>query len=188
MHIIPRRRPHGTEADAPPGEAAAPSRAGDAPSAEDAPPTETAAPPDGEPAAGDSPPGAADATRAGDAPPTEAAGSDPSDESGVPRWRRASLIAARHADPSQAAAIEHLTFGDGAVAALEGIPFTRVRYRLVELLAEPDETRAAIVGRVDEGDEVQVIEMRGLYRRVRCPDGREGWVHRMTLEDQARAT
>jgi len=110
---------------------------------------------------------------------------EPVDESGIPRWRRASLLAARHADPSRPVAMERLTFDDGAVAAIEGIPHTRVRYRLVELLAEPDETRAAIVGRLDEGDEVQIIETRGLYRRVRCPDGRDGWVHRMTLEAPA---
>jgi len=112
----------------------------------------------------------------------EPAESEPADESGIPRWRRASLIAARHADPSQPSAIVHLTFGDGDTAAIEGILTTRIRYRLVELLEEPDETRAAIVGRLDEGDEVQIIETRGLYRRVRSPDGREGWVHRMTLE------
>jgi hypothetical protein len=113
---------------------------------------------------------------------SEPAEAEPADESGIPRWRRASLIAARHADRNQPAAIVHLTFGDGATAAIEGIVTTRIRYRLVELLAEPDETRAAIVGGLDEGDEVQIIETRGLYRRVRCPDGREGWVHRMTLE------
>jgi len=113
---------------------------------------------------------------------SELAEPEPADESGIPRWRRASLIAARHADPSQPSAIVHLTFGDGAAAAIEGILTTRIRYRLVELLAEPDETRAAIIGGLDEGDEVQIIETRGLYRCVRCPDGREGWVHRMTLE------
>ncbi len=188
MRIIPFRRRHEAEEHGPPslppsavGEAvrvseADPGAPGDADSAavvalaatgtvaEMLPDAEVAAPAEPEPAE------------------PETAEPETADESGVPRWRRASLIAARHADPSQPSAIVHLTFGDGATAAIEGIVTTRIRYRLVELLAEPDETRAAIVGGLDEGDEVQIVETRGLYRRVRCPDGREGWVHRMTLE------
>ena len=105
------------------------------------------------------------------------------DESAVPRWRRASLLAARRSDPAEPVEIVNLTFGDSAGVDGHGVAPTTVRYRLVRLLAEPDETRAAIVGMLDEGDEVLVLEARGLYRRVRCPVGLEGWVHRMTLED-----
>lgn len=34
---------------------------------------------------------------------------------------------------------------------------------------------------MDQGDEVQLLEKSGVYWLVLCPDGREGWVHQMTL-------
>ena len=39
------------------------------------------------------------------------------------------------------------------------------------------------IGSLDEGDEVVLMEKRGTYWRVLCPDGREGWLHKMTLGD-----
>jgi hypothetical protein len=47
----------------------------------------------------------------------------------------------------------------------------------------PDELRSVDLGLLDEGDEVQVVENRGVYRLVLCPDGRQGWVHKMVLGD-----
>jgi hypothetical protein len=47
----------------------------------------------------------------------------------------------------------------------------------------PDEVRANEIGIVDEGDEVQVIEAQGTYRLVLCPDGQQGWLHKMVLGD-----
>ena len=101
----------------------------------------------------------------------------------LPRWRRPSLLAARKSDPVRNGA-EHvnLTF------ALQGAPTAGgerqvVRYRLVRLLDRPDELLGQAVDSLDEGDEVEVLERHGTYRRVVTPDGRQGWLHRMTLGD-----
>jgi hypothetical protein len=103
----------------------------------------------------------------------------------LPRWRRPSLLAARKSDPvrggpiAAAAVAGHLSFAPGtADAALER---RIVRYRIVRLLDRPDELLGATVGSLDEGDEVAILEESGLYRRVVTPDGRTGWIHKMTL-------
>jgi hypothetical protein len=54
---------------------------------------------------------------------------------------------------------------------------------MVSLLDVPDEIRGVEIGNLDEGDEVVLLEKRGTYWRVLCPDGREGWLHKMTLGD-----
>jgi len=101
----------------------------------------------------------------------------------LPRWRRPSLLAARKSDPVRNGA-EHvnLTF------ELQGAPTAGgerqvVRYRLVRLLDRPDELLGQAVDSLDDGDEVEVLERHGTYRRVVTPDGRQGWLHRMTLGD-----
>jgi hypothetical protein len=43
--------------------------------------------------------------------------------------------------------------------------------------------RATEIGFLDQGDEVQLLEKRGVYWLVLCPDGRQGWIHKMTLGD-----
>jgi hypothetical protein len=102
----------------------------------------------------------------------------------MPRWRRPSLMEARKADPTRfVAADAKLTFDGQASAAVMGLERRRIRYRLVSLLDEPDEVRGVEIGSLDDGDEVVVVEKRGTYRRVLCPDGRDGWVHKMTLGD-----
>ena len=103
----------------------------------------------------------------------------------LPRWRRPSLIAARKSDPQRdggpMATAARMTFaGVAGSAALER---RRVRYRIVRLLDRPDELTGTTVGSLDEGDEVAVVEQSGLYRRVETPDGRSGWIHKMTLGD-----
>ena len=102
----------------------------------------------------------------------------------LPRWRRPSLLAARKEDPLRTVhADARLTFDHGAVAPIDGVERRAIRYRLVRLLDSPDELVAAEVGFLDEGDEVQLLERSGAYWLVLCPDGRQGWVHRMVLGD-----
>ena len=101
----------------------------------------------------------------------------------LPRWRRPSLLAARKSDPIRNGA-EHVTLtftsqGGSATAVERHV----VRYRLVQLLDRPDELLGQAVDSLDEGDEVEILEHHGTYRRVRTPDGRQGWLHRMTLGD-----
>jgi hypothetical protein len=104
----------------------------------------------------------------------------------LPRWRRPSLLAARKSDPERSGApmpgAGRLTFA-GSAAAAAGLERRRVRYRIVRLLDSPDELTGTTVGSLDEGDEVAIVEQSGLYRRVETPDGRSGWIHKMTLGD-----
>jgi hypothetical protein len=107
------------------------------------------------------------------------------DEAGIPRWRRPSLLEARKADPRYADTSVHgrQSFNHGGDPATAGTERRRIRYRAVSLLDAPDPLRSAEIGDLDEGDEVQLLERSGGYWLVRCPDGNQGWVHRMTLGD-----
>lgn len=120
-------------------------------------------------------------------PPTAvvAPGVLPADtEAHLPRWRRPSLLEARKADPLRSATpAVRLTFDDAAAVAVPDAERRRLRYRLVHLLDLPDEVQGREIGVLDEGDEVVLLEKQGTYWRVLCPDGREGWLHKMTLGD-----
>ena len=111
------------------------------------------------------------------------------DESLMPRWRRPSLQQARRTDPLRAAAeASHMSFGTAGVMPLANFERRVIGYRLVRLLDSPDELRATEIGVVDQGDEVQLLDRHGAYWLVLCPDGRQGWVHRMTLADPEQVT
>jgi hypothetical protein len=102
-------------------------------------------------------------------------------EAAMPRWRRPSLLEARKSDPARTVGTtQRLAFVDGG-AADEGRERRVVRYRVVRLLDAPDELRSAELGQLDQGDEVQLLERSGAYWLVLCPDGRRGWLHKMTL-------
>jgi hypothetical protein len=106
------------------------------------------------------------------------------DESLLPRWRRPSLQQVRRTDPLRATAeAPHLSFESAGVVPLEDYERRHIGYRLVRLLDSPDELRSTEIGILDQGDEVQLLERHGAYWLVLCPDGRQGWVHRMTLAD-----
>jgi hypothetical protein len=74
-----------------------------------------------------------------------------------------------------------MSFANGAVNAVDGRERRIIRYRVVRLLDAPDELRSADIGQLDQGDEVQLLERSGAYWLVLCPDGRQGWLHKMTL-------
>ncbi len=107
------------------------------------------------------------------------------EDADLPRWRRPSLLEARKADPLRTAPTTavRLSFEGEVGAAVSGMERRLIRYRLVSLLSAPDEVRGVEIGVLDEGDEVVLLEKRGTYWRVLCPDGREGWLHKMTLGD-----
>jgi hypothetical protein len=109
----------------------------------------------------------------------------PSDaEAGMPRWRRPSLLEARKADPIRgAAAAPRLSFDRGLVGPLDGRERRLIRYNVVRLLDVPDELRGVEIGFLDQGDEVQLLERQGTYWLVLCPNGGQGWIHKMTLGD-----
>jgi hypothetical protein len=117
-----------------------------------------------------------------------APGSLPVDESLMPRWRRPSLQQVRRSDPLRdAEKAPHLSFESAQVPPVENCERRRIGYRLVSLLDMPDELRSREIGVLDQGDEVQLLRRHGVYWLVLCPDGRQGWVHRMTLADPAAA-
>ena len=100
----------------------------------------------------------------------------------MPRWRRPSLLVARKADPTRNATVApRLTFDRGLVGPLDGRERRLIGYNLVRLLDQPDELRGSEIAFLDQGDEVQLLEKRGVYWLVLCPDGRQGWIHKMTL-------
>jgi hypothetical protein len=109
----------------------------------------------------------------------------PEDEVGLPRWRRPSLLEARKNDPARSgiAAAAPLTFARGGVGLRDGRERRLIRYHVVGLLDVPDEFRGKEIGMLSRDDEVQLLERSGTYWRVLCPDGREGWIHKMTLGD-----
>jgi hypothetical protein len=103
-------------------------------------------------------------------------------EAGMPRWRRPSLLQARKADPARyVATTPKLSFDGGAVSPDDDHERRIIRYQIVRLLDAPDELRSAEIGQLDQGDEVQLLERSGSYWLVLCPDGRQGWLHKMTL-------
>ena len=103
-------------------------------------------------------------------------------ELAMPRWRRPSLLEARKADPVRdGTVVPRLTFDHGLVGPLDGHERRLIGYNVVRLLDRPDEFRGSEIGFVDQGGEVQMLEKSGVYWLVLCPDGREGWVHQMTL-------
>jgi hypothetical protein len=102
----------------------------------------------------------------------------------LPRWRRPSLMEARKTDPTRTVTTNiRLSFEGDVSSAISGMERRLIRYRLVSLLSDPDEVRGKEIAVLDEGDEVVLLEKRGTYWRVLCPDGREGWLHKMTLGD-----
>ncbi len=126
--------------------------------------------------------------QAPDARPTEA---PLTGEMAMPRWRRPSLNEARKADPGTSLAAieaERLTFARAAVAGDPSNERRRIRYRMVRLADSPDEILGQEIGRLDEGDEVELLERSGLYWKVRTPQGEIGWVHKMTLGDVVTTT
>jgi hypothetical protein len=107
-------------------------------------------------------------------------------EAAMPRWRRPSLHEARRAAPGASLAVieaERLTFAGSAMAAETTHERRRIRYRMVRLADSPDEILGQEIGRLDEGDEVELLQRSGLYWQVRTPLGEVGWVHKMTLGD-----
>ena len=58
-----------------------------------------------------------------------------------------------------------------------------VHYRFVRVADAPDDVRSVELGRLDRGDEVDVLDRRTGFALVRAPDGLEGWVPRMTRRE-----
>jgi hypothetical protein len=105
-------------------------------------------------------------------------------DAGVPRWLRPSLLQARRADPRRLSTVDtRQTFSEGPAGPHEERKRRVIRHHIVRMFDAPDELRGAEVGYLGRGDEVELIEKRGPYWLVQCPDGLQGWIHNMTLGD-----
>ena len=57
-----------------------------------------------------------------------------------------------------------------------------LRYRLVFVSDRPDDRDAVELGRLDRGDEVELLGLDNGFALVRAPDGLQGWVDASTLD------
>ena len=105
-------------------------------------------------------------------------GLDP--EAGMPRWLRPSIRAQRQSGgrgPGPVA-LEPVRFAGPPPA---GVERRTIGYRLVRVSDGPDDIRTREVGRLDRGDEVEVIGESDGFLQVRTPSGLEGWVPRVVI-------
>jgi len=75
-----------------------------------------------------------------------------------------------------------------ATKPTRGVDRCRVGSRLVPLRSEPGGLVGVLVGRLDVGDEVDVLRQEGTNCYVRTPSGAEGWVPGMALLSAAAPT
>jgi hypothetical protein len=104
-------------------------------------------------------------------------------EAGMPRWRRPSLLEARHSDPALQAPVYRLPmrFGEGHPTELD---VRVVRYAVVPVLDRPDEVLGLRLSDLASGDEIEVTSASGAFLEVLCPNGERGWIHRTTVGKQ----
>jgi hypothetical protein len=103
-------------------------------------------------------------------------------DAGVPRWLRPSLLQARRADPRRQSTVDtRLTFSEGSSGSRDQRERRLIRHHIVRMFDAPDELRGSEVGYLGRDDEVELIERRGPYWLVQCPNGLQGWIHNMTL-------
>ncbi|MDQ2966254.1 MAG: SH3 domain-containing protein, partial [Chloroflexota bacterium] len=99
-------------------------------------------------------------------------------EEAIPRWLRPSLQAARQAGwgvPPPRAAVRFTG------PAAPGVDRREIGYRLVRVADGPDDFRSEEIGRFDRGDQVEILESKGPFVRVRGADGLEGWVQQAAI-------
>jgi hypothetical protein len=100
-------------------------------------------------------------------------------EASLPRWLRPTLREQRQSDRGYLqVAREPARFGSPARA---GVERRTIGYRLVRMSDAPDDIRSREVGRVDRGDQVEVIGEHEGFLQIRTPDGLEGWVPRVVI-------
>jgi hypothetical protein len=100
------------------------------------------------------------------------------EDAAIPRWLRPSLQAARAAGwgvPPPRSAVRFLG------PAAPGVDRREIGYRLVRVADGPDDLKSEEVGRFDRGDQVEILEHKGSFVRVRGADGLEGWVHHAAI-------
>jgi hypothetical protein len=62
-----------------------------------------------------------------------------------------------------------------------GVERRTVGYRLVRVGDGPDDLRSTELGRLERGDEVEVLRIDGRAAQIRTPDGLEGWIDSVAI-------
>ena len=63
----------------------------------------------------------------------------------------------------------------------KGVERLKVGYKRVRISADPDEVRSAELGRLERGDEVEVLASHEGFLQVRTPQGITGWIRRTAI-------
>ena len=63
----------------------------------------------------------------------------------------------------------------------KGVERLKVGYRMVRLSEGVDDVSSRELGRLDRGDEVEVVDSFEGFLQVRTPDGLTGWIPRHTI-------
>lgn len=90
---------------------------------------------------------------------------------------RISQVPAKRA-PRTAAAAAANSVRTFAKPPRRGIERARVGYRRVRISSEPDALGSDELGRLDRGDEVEILDSSEGFLRVRTPDNVTGWILR----------
>jgi hypothetical protein len=65
--------------------------------------------------------------------------------------------------------------------AAKGVERAKISYRRVRVSSEPDDVHSVELGRLDRGDEVEILDSHEGFLRIKTPDGVTGWIHRHTV-------
>jgi len=82
---------------------------------------------------------------------------------------------------TRAAVTETLTTQTFDKPPARGVERATIRSRLVRLSSEADDVRSIEIGRLDRGDEVEIVDSFEGFLYVRRPDGALGWIRRATI-------
>jgi hypothetical protein len=68
-----------------------------------------------------------------------------------------------------------------AAPTAKGAERVRIGYRRVRVSSKPDAVRSVELGRLERGDEVEILESYEGFLRIQTPDGITGWIQRYTV-------
>ena len=68
-----------------------------------------------------------------------------------------------------------------AAPPAKAVERVKIGYRRVRVSSKPDAVRSVELGRLERGDEVEILESYEGFLRVQTPDGTTGWIQRHTV-------
>jgi hypothetical protein len=110
-------------------------------------------------------------------PKAASAAAKPAIDDSAPLAATTTAAAARAAAKAKSAENAN-TFGK---APAKGVQRYTMGYRHVRISDAPDDVRSRELGRLDRGDEVELVDSFEGFLQVRTPDGVVGWIPRQTI-------